>query len=187
MRRGSPVATGRATPFSDKVAPMNCSFSCPNCAKRYDVKGDLAGKRVRCSGCGHVFRVPDTGTQSSGVAAPAPSPPAGSSFRDIVPLADERNDASAAPTPFPPKPSSHPGRVPAPALPRPVYRRRLHLQRDSLATKTTRGRRDSPQPFFNWNNQRPRLSLFTTANQLVRDREFLTCQELEVIVHQEVR
>jgi len=90
---------------------MNLSFACPNCAKRYDVKQDLAGKRVKCSGCGHVFRAPSAGTQSTGRAAPAPSHSTVSSLRDVVPLTDELDKVSAAPTPFPPKRPSRPKRA----------------------------------------------------------------------------
>jgi hypothetical protein len=39
------------------------SFACAGCGKPYTVGPGLVGKKVRCSGCGHVFRV--TGDEPS--------------------------------------------------------------------------------------------------------------------------
>src|SRR5690348_8356012 len=38
---------------------MSIEIHCPNCDKRYRVKADLAGKRVRCSNCGNPVTVPN--------------------------------------------------------------------------------------------------------------------------------
>jgi hypothetical protein len=64
---------------------MDETFLCPNCEKDYPRKEGLAGRRVRCSGCGHVFRVPAAGylpppvetalpPRSVAAAPPAPDP-----------------------------------------------------------------------------------------------------------------
>lgn len=37
---------------------MTISVGCPTCGRRYDVKGRLAGKKVRCTDCATTFRVP---------------------------------------------------------------------------------------------------------------------------------
>src|SRR5215510_8090069 len=38
---------------------MSIEIHCTNCDKRYRVKADLAGKRVRCSNCGNPVTVPN--------------------------------------------------------------------------------------------------------------------------------
>src|SRR5262245_16834004 len=42
-------------------------ISCPECSKKFRGKGDLAGKRIRCPLCSHVFVVP---AQSAAAAEP---------------------------------------------------------------------------------------------------------------------
>jgi len=34
------------------------AFSCPACAKKLTVKPELAGKKIKCPGCGHVMEAP---------------------------------------------------------------------------------------------------------------------------------
>jgi hypothetical protein len=46
---------------------MPILFTCPDCNKSVKVKDDLAGKRVRCPGCGTIQRVPEAA--STAVAA----------------------------------------------------------------------------------------------------------------------
>src|SRR5436853_7119775 len=40
-------------------AAMSIEIHCQNCDKRYRVKAELAGKRVRCSNCGSPVTVPN--------------------------------------------------------------------------------------------------------------------------------
>jgi hypothetical protein len=47
---------------------MPISLACPKCQKRLRIKDELAGKRVRCPGCGSLLPVPAP-------AEPAPAPP----------------------------------------------------------------------------------------------------------------
>lgn len=44
--------------FPFGASPMLITVGCPQCQRRYDVAGRLAGKRVRCKDCATVFRVP---------------------------------------------------------------------------------------------------------------------------------
>ncbi|HET6426064.1 MAG TPA: CocE/NonD family hydrolase [Planctomycetaceae bacterium] len=39
---------------------MTISFSCPECGRKYDLKDELAGKKIKCRGCEAAIRVPDT-------------------------------------------------------------------------------------------------------------------------------
>ena len=81
---------------------MNDSFRCPNCEKVYPLKEGLAGRRVKCAGCGHVFRV------SAAEAEPTPlpkaptsrpaSPPPGGAY----PFADRPNDSGSDSASLPP-------------------------------------------------------------------------------------
>lgn len=38
---------------------MTISFSCPECGRKYDLKDELAGKKIKCRGCEAAIRVPD--------------------------------------------------------------------------------------------------------------------------------
>src|SRR5258705_761183 len=40
-------------------ARMSIEIHCQTCNKRYRVKADLAGKRVRCNNCGNPVAVPE--------------------------------------------------------------------------------------------------------------------------------
>jgi len=58
---------------------MSIEIHCQNCDKRYRVKADLAGKRVRCSNCGNPVTVPNGqdnqgGNQGDGDAGFAADP-----------------------------------------------------------------------------------------------------------------
>lgn len=48
---------------------MSITFSCSRCSQRYQVDEGLAGKKVKCKGCGEVMRIP-------GPRPPAPPPAA---------------------------------------------------------------------------------------------------------------
>ena len=41
------------------------AFPCPFCHKKLSVKDDLAGKKVKCPGCGTVLTVPAAGGEAS--------------------------------------------------------------------------------------------------------------------------
>src|SRR5207245_1635680 len=47
-------------------ARMSIEIHCDNCQKRYRVKADLAGKRVRCANCGNPVTVPGGGGNNGG-------------------------------------------------------------------------------------------------------------------------
>jgi|GEM_PF-1768171 len=46
------------------------NVTCPKCARKLRVRDDLAGKRVKCPGCGSAIRVPAGGAAGAGEAAP---------------------------------------------------------------------------------------------------------------------
>ncbi len=50
---------------------MPVSFTCP-CSKKLRVADEMAGKSVRCPGCGAVLRVPSAAAVASGNASPVP-------------------------------------------------------------------------------------------------------------------
>ncbi len=57
------------------------SIHCPTCGKRYKWKPQLAGRRVRCRGCGEPFTIPDQSESDAGIydldqeAPPSPAAP----------------------------------------------------------------------------------------------------------------
>ena len=53
---------------------MPISFKCAKCLKPFKVSRELAGKKIRCKGCSHVFRIPHIATGSSAAAQPMPTP-----------------------------------------------------------------------------------------------------------------
>jgi len=54
------------------------SFACPACRKKFNAPGSLAGREVKCSGCGGAVTIPSVGgvTQSSVSSPVSPSPTA---------------------------------------------------------------------------------------------------------------
>src|SRR3954470_15245244 len=78
---------------------MLIAFRCLNCGKGYQKDANLAGKKGRCSGCGHIFEIPGPpgrtpaamaagsgATRPSGGGAapsgsPRPAPPRGEPVR----------------------------------------------------------------------------------------------------------
>lgn len=44
---------------------MTLKVNCPECGKKYGLNDDLAGKRIRCKGCDHVFRIPEPVAEAS--------------------------------------------------------------------------------------------------------------------------
>lgn len=49
---------------------MALKVPCPHCKKRLSVNEELAGKRIKCPGCGQTFTVSQPATQSPELAAP---------------------------------------------------------------------------------------------------------------------
>ncbi len=54
---------------------MSLQVQCPQCAKQFNAKPELAGKRVKCSQCGGVIAIPG-GTAAAAPGAVAKQPPA---------------------------------------------------------------------------------------------------------------
>lgn len=71
---------------------MNDSFRCPNCERIYPLKAGLAGRRVKCARCGHVFRVSAPGTEPTPLPTDPPNRPAAGSPGGALPLADGPDD-----------------------------------------------------------------------------------------------
>jgi predicted Zn finger-like uncharacterized protein len=57
------------------MVPMPIRFACPQCKKEFRAKDSLAGKKVKCTGCGNVIQVPSAAPASSPEATPAPPAP----------------------------------------------------------------------------------------------------------------
>jgi WD40 repeat protein len=58
---------------------MAISFSCDQCRKRYEVDDSLAGKRIKCKGCGATLSIPGPrsappGTRPAGASRPPSAP-----------------------------------------------------------------------------------------------------------------
>src|SRR5262249_6581835 len=51
---------GHGNHSTGRGAVMPVAFSCPECGKQLNVRDDLAGKRIKCPGCGAVVSVPDS-------------------------------------------------------------------------------------------------------------------------------
>ena len=53
---------------------MSITFNCPHCQRPLKVKDELAGKKVKCPGCGKPVAVPQAAaTLASGVKPPTAS------------------------------------------------------------------------------------------------------------------
>src|SRR5438128_8235916 len=121
-------------------ARMSIEIHCDNCQKRYRVKADLAGKRVRCANCGNPVTVPGGGgnnggadeqliselpSQNPGSKKPAPpKAPPPPVPRQVVRF-DPRFDPQAmTDIPAPPPPAAPPAPKPAPQrTPQPVAKK----------------------------------------------------------------
>lgn len=90
-------------------AVMSISVQCPGCEKKLRTKDELAGKRLKCPGCGHVIVVPSAQPASVPLPKnpaqgkppapkkPPPDPPPSSSKPDPMrptPLAGERTPSA---------------------------------------------------------------------------------------------
>src|SRR5258706_8935309 len=79
-------------------ARMSIEISCDNCSKRYKVKAELAGKRVRCANCGSPVTVP------GGQGRNGDAPPLDDQFMSEIPqapVAKKPTPPKAAPPPVP--------------------------------------------------------------------------------------
>ena len=56
---------GPATPSARAT-----TFRCPSCRRKFSTKPELAGKKIRCTGCGAGVRVPGSEQESAGQAMP---------------------------------------------------------------------------------------------------------------------
>jgi hypothetical protein len=67
---------------------MAISLSCPSCDRGLKVKDELAGRRIKCPGCGKPIAVPDGDDESEAITATAP--------KRVGPAVSERNGNGAA-------------------------------------------------------------------------------------------
>src|SRR2546421_4102590 len=51
-------------------ARMSIEINCQSCQKRYRVKAELAGKKVRCANCGNAVTVPGTAGPNGDASSP---------------------------------------------------------------------------------------------------------------------
>jgi HEAT repeat protein len=93
---------------------MSIEIHCEQCQKRYRVKADLAGKRVRCSNCGSPVSVPD-GLEQTGEDA-LPDAPGESKFAQEIPA----DTPPQVKRPAPPK--AAPPKAAPPPVPKQVVR-----------------------------------------------------------------
>ena len=53
--------------------PRATTFRCPSCRRKFSTKPELAGKKIRCTGCGAGVRVPGGEQESAGQTTPGKS------------------------------------------------------------------------------------------------------------------
>ena len=85
---------------------MPIVFSCPGCAKRFEVGDNLAGKSSRCKQCGTQFKVPSPRTTAPTPPRPQSPPAAGVIGRPSPPSPPQFTPVSSAPPQFSPVDSS---------------------------------------------------------------------------------
>jgi hypothetical protein len=78
--------------------------TCLGCGQKLKVKDQLAGKKVKCPGCGDPMRIPTAAETVEDVGLPLPPPP-----------------PQARPSPPVAKPAPPPPPPPAPAVPQPAF------------------------------------------------------------------
>src|SRR5262249_6923611 len=72
------------------IAPKRLKFRCPSCRRKFATKPELAGQKIRCTGCGAGVRVP---WAEEGEASDAPA------SQPAVPILDVGDDVEIAPEP----------------------------------------------------------------------------------------
>src|SRR2546429_2290840 len=107
-------------------ARMSIEINCQSCQKRYRVKAELAGKRVRCANCGNAVTVP--GTSPNGDASSADD-----QFMSEIPK---------APTPRKPAPP----KAAPPPVPRQVVRFDPRFDPQAMSDIPAPHRRPRPNP-----------------------------------------
>src|SRR5437870_3122890 len=111
-------------------ARMSIEIHCDNCQKRYRVKADLAGKRVRCANCGSPVQVPNGQPHHDDPAGEVQFAP---DMTEIPPQARRPTPPKSAPPPVPrqvvrfdprfdPQASDIPAPPPPPGAPKPPQR-----------------------------------------------------------------
>lgn len=55
------------------VSSANLRFACPGCGRKYSTKPEMAGKKIRCGGCGAGVRVPGVSAAGAGASSPSRS------------------------------------------------------------------------------------------------------------------
>ena len=60
-----PAAQGEV---GDSAESSVVRFKCPSCGMKYATKPEMAGKKIRCKGCGAGVRVPGPGPRSRALA-----------------------------------------------------------------------------------------------------------------------
>jgi len=73
---------------------MPIRFTCPNCNKKFQAKDEFAGRKMKCSGCGNVVRIPSAAPKRPERPPPAPKPADEYSIAEEGPSAEP---AKAAP------------------------------------------------------------------------------------------
>ena len=86
---------------------MPIKFACPNCRKKFQAKDEFAGKKMKCSSCGNVVRIPAAGGESP------QKPPEKPIDIDEYSIAGESTPASPAAEPIKPPSTQRPS-VPRP-------------------------------------------------------------------------
>ncbi len=86
MKQLKSLRASSASPESQGVAMI--PLTCTACRKKLKVKAELAGKKIKCPGCGQVLAV--------GVPAPVAAPTGGSEDRTVLPTPEPASQAPPA-------------------------------------------------------------------------------------------
>jgi DNA-directed RNA polymerase subunit RPC12/RpoP len=81
---------------------LKVSFQCPNCRKQFTAPSTVAGRQVRCSGCGSSVTVPGPGSSPQAAARlrpPVVAPSTNASPRASLPTNPQRSSPPATPPP----------------------------------------------------------------------------------------
>jgi DNA-directed RNA polymerase subunit RPC12/RpoP len=71
--------------------PQYVKFRCPSCQRKFSAKGELAGKKIRCSGCGAGVRIPAGDLETAGHPAPTERERSASAMNEDVERSARRN------------------------------------------------------------------------------------------------
>ncbi len=87
-----PVPTEAVSPATRP--PRATTFRCPSCRRKFSTKPELAGKKIRCSGCGAGVRVPGSDQEAAGQTSRAEGSPHPRRDRDNTPRRSALGPAS---------------------------------------------------------------------------------------------